>query len=649
MPTGTSDLAAAAHEALAQHRWQEAFDLFTRADEQGALSGADLEALSEAAFFTANADLRLEALERAFTALQAEGDRARSAYVAVDLAQSHVYRGAGSIASAWIHRAERLLQDEPEGYAHGYLALHRAEGARASGDPETARRLGEEALGIGTRTGDADLQASALTQLGHLRIGLGETAEGFALLEEATVAAVNGELSPIVTGITYCTMIAACRDLSDYKRASEWTEATERWCERRSVSGFPGVCRIHRAEIVALSGEWERAERELIRATDEISAYGPVPPLGDGFYSIAEIRLRTGDLEGAEEAVRRAHALGHTPEPVLSLIRLAEGKRAAALGSITAALEEQTWDRWTRTKLLPAQVEIAIAAGDVALARRAADELDELLPAYDSPALHARRHEVFGRVALAEGDHVGAAKEIRAAIERWREVGTPYEVARCRVLLSTACRAAGDDETADLELGLARDAFVELGAGPDAAAADRLIREERERRSGPVSARKTFLFTDIVGSTNLAEAMGDAPWERLLRWHDDTLGALFAASGGEVVHHTGDGFFVAFDEAARGIGCAIAIQRALEDHRRATGFAPPVRIGVHAAMANRRGEDYSGVGVHVAARVAALAGGGEILASVDTLAEAGTEGNDVHQVELKGVSEPVAVATVPWA
>jgi class 3 adenylate cyclase len=648
MAIGTSDLPAAAHEALDRHAWDEAFGLFTRADEEGKLSGADLEALATAAFFTAHADLSLEALERAFAAYQAEGDPARGAYLALELARDYGFRGKGSIASAWMRRAERLLDGLPEGFAHGFLALSRSEVARMTGDTDAALRLGEEALAIGTRTGDADLQASALTSLGYLRIGLGEVDEGFSLLEEAAVGAVNGELSPVVTGITYCAMISACRDLSDYKRASEWTEATQRWCERRSVSGFPGVCRVHRAEIVALGGEWERAERELEQATDEIARFGPIPPLGDGFYAIAEIRLRVGDLAGAEEAARQAHALGHTPEPALSLIRLAEGKRAAALASIGAALEEQTWDRWTRTRLLPAQVEIAIAAGDVALARRAADELDELLPAYESPALHARRHEAFGRVLLAEGDHPAAGKEIRSAIARWREVGAPYEVARCRFLLSTVCRAVGDEESADLELGLAREGFVRLGATLDAAAAGRTIREVQERRTGPVPTRKTFLFTDIVGSTNLAEAMGDAPWERLLRWHDDTLRALFAAGGGEVVHHTGDGFFVAFDTAADAVGCAVAIQRALDEHRTASGFAPPVRIGVHAAMANRRGDDYSGVGVHVAARVAALAGGGEIVASAETLAEAGVEGTDAREVELKGVSEAVAVATVPW-
>ncbi|MFN8234151.1 MAG: hypothetical protein U0V56_12020 [Actinomycetota bacterium] len=226
-------------------------------------------------------------------------------------------------------------------------------------------------------------------------------------------------------------------------------------------------------------------------------------------------------------------------------------------------------------------------------------------------------------------------------------MGTPYEVARCRVLLSRACRAAGDDETADLEPRAGADAFVELGAGPDAAAADRSIREEQERRSGPVPARKTFLFTDIVGSTNLAEAMGDAVGAApALARRNAPSAVRRERRGGRQPH--GDGFFVAFDEAATRIGCAVAssapwtitVAPPASPHRCGSACTRPWRTA---------GAGTTAGSACTSPRGCALAGGGEILASVDTLAEAGTEGNDVHQVELKGVSEPVAVATVPWA
>jgi class 3 adenylate cyclase len=646
----TPDTLRDAREALGRHAWEEAFESFSQADREGDLSGPDLESLAEAAWFTARADLAIDAKERAFKAYDADGDRIRAAYIALHLAQEYSHKQQFSIASAWTRRGERLLEGEEETYAHGYLALAKSDGAREAGDIDTALELAEQAVQIGTRAGDADLQAFGLITLGSLRIATGATSDGFALMEEASIAAVNGELSPLTTGITFCTMIAACRDLTDYRRASEWTEATERWCERQAVSGFPGVCRVHRAEVVALSGAWERAEEELRRATDELAAYNATPPLSDGFYAIGEIRLRMGDLQGAEEALRQAHALGRTPQPALALIRLAEGKVRAAASAINSAVQEQTWDYWARARLLPAQIEIAVAAGDQSLARSAAEELDRLVQTYESPALHAAKHEAWGRVLAAEGDIAEAARELRTAIRHWREVAAPYEVARCCSLLASVLRAMHDDEAADLELQAARDEFTRLGARLDAAAAEKALHAAAERRAAPIQSRKTFMFTDIAGSTNLAELLGNESWEHLLQWHDDALRALFARNNGEVVNSTGDGFFVAFDSAQQGIECAIAIQRALADHRRTSGFALSVRIGLHAAEANRRGESYSGMGVHVAARVAALAGGGEIIATADTLAEASEVAvADTREASLKGVSIPVTVASVAWA
>jgi class 3 adenylate cyclase len=645
----TPDLLRDAREAVDRHAWQEAFDLFSRADREGDLSGRDLESLAEAGFFTAHPDIEVEAKERAFKAYAADGNRVRAAYLAFTLARQYGFMGKPSIASAWSRRGERLLEGEEETYAHGYLALARSEVAQRTGEIQAALELADRAVQIGARTGDPDLLASALTALGSLRIATGETSDGLALMEEATVAAVNGELSPFITGVTYCNMISACRDLTDYRRASEWTEATERWCERQSVSGFPGVCRVHRAEVVALSGAWERAEEELRRATQELAAYNAVPPMADGFYAMGEIRLRMGDLKGAEDALRQAHALGRSSQPALALIRLAEGKVRAAASAIGSALQEQTWDQLARAWLLPAQVQIAVAAGDPAAARDAAEELSRLVQTYDSPAIRAGQHEAWGRVLLAEGDVPGALAELRTAIGLWREVGAPYEVARAQTVIASALRATHDDEAADLELQVAREEFVRLGASLDAEAAARALQAAAERRATPVQIHKTFMFTDIVGSTNLAEALGNEAWERLLQWHDDALRARFARNGGEVVNSTGDGFFVAFDSARKGVDCAVAIQRALAEQRQTGGFAPAVRIGLHAAEANRRGDDYSGMAVHVAARVAALAGGGEIVATAETLAEAGgVAATDSRETSLKGVTAPVKVASVRW-
>jgi class 3 adenylate cyclase len=646
----TSDVLGAAREALGRHAWDEAFDLFSRAESAGELSGADLEALAQAAFFAAQADAAIGAKERAFKVYLAAGNQIRAGYLATDLAHELYFKGKPSIASGWMRRAERLLESEEESFAHGYLALVQSDAAKATGEIGTALELAEKAVEIGSRAADADLRAFARTALGTLKISTGATSDGFALMEEATLAAVNGELSPITAGITYCQMISACRDLTDYRRASEWTEATERWCERQSVSGFPGICRVHRAEVVALSGAWERAEGELRRATSELAAYNAIPPMADGFYAIGEIRLHVGDLQGAEEALRQAHALGRTPQPALALIRLAQGNVPAAVAGISSALQEETWDQLARTRLLPTQVVIAVAIGDAPSAREAAEELSGLAETFTSPALLGVKHEAWSRVFLAEGDAAMAVREVRTAIRLWREVGAPYEVARGQTLLASALRAMNDDDAADLELQTARDEFVRLGAKLDAKAADDALQAAADRRSAPRQTRKTFMFTDIVGSTSLAEALGNESWEGLLRWHDDALRAVFGRSGGDVVSSTGDGFFVAFDSTRQAIESAVAVQRALAEQRRTGGFAPPVRIGLHAAEANRRGDNYTGIGVHMASRVAALARGGEIVATAETLKEAGeVAASDPREVSLKGVAAPVTVASVTWA
>jgi class 3 adenylate cyclase len=644
-----ADPVQAGRDAMSRHRWQEAFEHLSKADLEGNLSGADLESLALAAFFAARADVQVSIEERAFKAYEADGNELRAAYLALDIARQYGRAGNQSIASGWVRRAERIIGSEGETYAHGYLALVRSESAAGTGDLEGALALAERAVEIGNGAADADLKAYAMTNLGALKIAFGATSDGFALMEEASFAAVSGELSPLTSGITACRMIGACRDLTDYRRASEWIEATEKYCDRQSVAGFPGVCRVHRAEVAAVGGAWERAELELQQATSELSAYNATPPQADGFYAIGDIRRLKGDFEGAEAALREAHALGRAPQPALALLRLAEGKIKAAAIAINAAVAEETWDRWARARLLPAQVEIAIAAGDVAGARTAVDELAGIVVGYPSPALEAGRQVALGRVLVAEGDASGAARELRTAVKGWRDVGAPYEVARARMVLSRALRALQDEDDADLELRAAIDAFRRLGARIDVDAGERELRGAEDRRTGPVTTRKTFMFTDIVGSTNLAEAIGDGAWERLLRWHDDMLRSLVASGGGEIVNSTGDGFFTAFDSAPSGIACAISIQRALVDHRASTGFALSVRIGLHTAEANRHGADYSGMGVHIAARVAALAQGGEILATAETLAEAGeVPASDARMAPVKGVTAPVSLAAIAW-
>jgi class 3 adenylate cyclase len=646
----SDELVEGARDALQRHAWQEAYDALIEADRQGPLTGEGLHLLALAAYWTAHPDETVEALERAYAAYVKEGDLANAATLALKVAEQHGMRMAFSQAQGWAATAGRLADGHPEWPVQGWLEWMGGLMAWFQADFETAIIQYDKAMENANRTGDRDLHGMSLHDKGHALCLMGRVKEGMALLDEAMTAVVGGQLDPDAAGYVYCGMIGVCSKLADYTRAAEWTEATLRWCERQSVPAFPGVCRIHRAELMRLHGSLTQAEEEALMACEELPRFNLLSGLGPANYEIGEVRRMVGDFRGAEEAFAKADEFGYNPHPGLSLLRLAEGKVDAARAGIREALADVGGDHCLQIRLLAAQVEIALAATDLDTAGSAADQLETIVGEYDAIALHARAEAVRGAVLLAQGDAAGALPGLRRARKGWQEVGAPYEVAEVRALLGRTLRALGDDEAAILELKAARAEFERLGAQPAAESAGKLLGELVGPDAAPERARRAFMFTDIVKSTDLVGLIGDEAWEDLLAWHDQTLRSLFASHRGEVAHHTGDGFFVAFTDTRSALTCAVAIQRAFAEHRRAHGFAPVVRIGVHAAEATRRGEDYSGGEVHKAARIAALAEGGEILASVATVsvADGDFKTSEPRVVALKGVTEPVEVARIEW-
>ena len=630
----------AGREAAQRSAWPEAYELLCRADsEDAALTGEDLELLGYAALWTGHLTASIEAFERAYARFLEEGENRRAAYAAIFLAAEYRNKVQNAVATGWHQRAARLLESEPESAEHGYLALQRAQAAYGRGDYEEALGYIRSAVDIAARVQDKDLLAQATLREGLALVKKGAVDAGLALIDEVSASAVGGELSPYSTAVIYCNTIGTCRSLADYGRASEWTETALRWCEQQAIAGFPGMCRVDRADIMRLRGAWAEAGEELERACEELAEFNP-RVAGEAFYEIGEIRLRTGDLSGAEEAFGRALELSRDPQPGISLLRLAQGRTDAAAKSIKRALADESWSRLDRTRLLPAQVEIALAAGDVETARAAAAELDTIADDFKvsdarTPALDASVQSACGAVRLAAGETDEAVPALRRAVRLWREVDAPYEVARTRLLLGTAYRLEGDDDAAHDEFTGAKAVFERLGATRDARRAEELATGRPTR---------TFMFTDIVGSTRLAEALGEERWRKVLEKHDETLRSAFARHRGEVVKHTGDGFFAAFEDAADAVQAAIAIQRALAEQ----GIAPDVRIGLHTADAASTGGDYSGTGVSATERIAALAGAGEILASKESVASVQASTSDGRRETLKGFSEPVEVVAIDW-
>jgi class 3 adenylate cyclase len=641
----------AGRSALDRHAWAEALTLLKQADAANELDAEGLEMLADAAWWMAQPADAIASRERAFAEYVSAGKTRRAAGVALRLTQLNANKLAFAGAQAWFARAQQLVQDDQDSVEFGYMLFVGFLMGPATPDLADTVALGQRIADIGKRHNDRELQAMASIAQGSALVAHGDIAAGFAHFDAATVAAAAGELDIWSTGWIYCTTIGTCRELADYRRASEWTEATTRWCERQSITGFPGICRVYRAEIVALRGAWAQAEQEARRACEELQRYDLGMAAGLAFYDIGEIRMRMGDLPAAKEAFRRAHEMGMVPEPGMSLLRLAEGDAANAGSSLRRALANETV-QFTRARLLPADVEVALALGDSDRARAASAELDAIAKRFGTPAMEAIASSSRAAVQLADGDAVGAETTLRSTLRLWLELGVPYEVARTRVGLAAAYRAQGDAAAATLELEAARSSFERLGARRDLRSVGELLGADAP---APVddgaleTVERTFLFTDIVLSTKLAAAIGDDAWKDLIRWHDQTLRALIAEHRGEEIRHTGDGFFVAFASPGDAIDCAVTIERRLNEQRKQQGFALQVRIGMHTAAAHRRGLDYAGVGIHEAARIAGAAGAGEILVSAGTLAAAKTTyPSEMRSLTLKDMPDPVEVASIEW-
>jgi class 3 adenylate cyclase len=642
--------------AVGREAWEEAWKTLTEADQEESLSPPDLELLADAAWWAGHPDESVDALERAYAGYLSAEMPVDAARVAILLAYLALRRLAVSVSSGWRGRAARLLEDQPESEAHAFLkVLDVAVAFNVQKDLAAGVKHADEALEIARRTASRDAESQALAFKGYALAAGGEWMAGLALIDEAAASAFSGDAGLRSGSDIYCITISACRDVGDFRRAGEWTEEANRWMSRHSLGGYPGVCRVHRAELTRLRGDWAEAEQEALDACQEMERYHILDGVGLGQYEVGEVRLHMGDLQGAEAAFNRAYENGVVPQPGHALLLLARGDADGAARSLDQPLRHEDSvpgsDLVMRSRLLPAQVEVALARDDVATARGATEELEALAKEFQRPAFEAMAFNARGQLALHLGDHAGAIRDLGRARRTWSEIGFPYESARARTLLGRAHLAAGDGELARMELVAARSVFDRLGAALDLRRVDDVL----FTLEGPIQDRsrvtKTFMFTDIVTSTDLVGLIGDAAWESVLAWHDRELRAAFASHRGIEVSHTGDGFFVTFDRAGDAVEAAVAIQRRLAEHRRDHGFAPSVRVGLHTDEATVDGSDYRGRGVHLASRVASAAGAEEIVASGTAIE--GAEGirfpvSEPRSVELKGIEGPVQIHTVDW-
>lgn len=486
-----------AHDALANHDWSRARDLFLTVGDRP-LTADDSYGLAKADWWLGLVQDALDAYEQAYHGYLGERRPERAAFAAFDIAGSLFLRGDHAQGSGWMSRFNRLLHELPDGLVHEYARFvdldARADRMDADGVIEQAQRL----HAAGERYADLTLCALALMVQGRTTVRRGQVEPGMAVLDEAMLAAGSGRMDPAFAGNIYCNVVATCHAVLDIRRMREWTRVLARWCESLPPAVlFTGICRVHRAQLLQMAGDWGRAEREAARVCAELAGI-QVASVAEAHYLLGEIRLLRGDLAGAEEQLRLAGRLGRDPQPALALLRAARGDTGGAAAMLDAALAGTAGRPPERIRCLAALVEVALDRGDPDSAERAAGELERLAADYPTTGLAGLSAQARGAVLVAGGHPQTALPVLQAALRTWQELDAPHAAARVRVLVARAHAALGDPAGAAVALDGATEAFIRLGAAPDLARS----RHRPARPDGLTGREAQVLALVAAGRTN---------------------------------------------------------------------------------------------------------------------------------------------------
>lgn len=463
----------------------EARAALERGDWPGAialLEGDDSPDASEMAAQARYADGQFEAAVATWEALHdrqvAAGDRITAAWAAANVA-IHLLVDTGLMAPvrAWVARAERLLEGADTVPPHAMLAMIRTYERFFCGDPDAARKQAAQAIELGEQLGVMPAVVLGQVATARLRINDGAVAEGLAALDEVALTLMSGAVDPMTTGMMYCELVCAAQSLLAYDRAREWTDVMEHWRHGNAFGGIHGRCRVHRAELLRISGPGPAAEDEAIAACEELRPWMR-REFGWPLVELGNIRLRMGDLDGAEDAYLQAHRRAWAPLPGIALLRMEQGDLTAAAELIADAVENPPELPWKErppfgdlrlVPMLDAQCEIAEARDDARTAATAAARLRDIAGRHPSPGLAASAALATAREKLLAQDYSSAIDSANVAVASWCELDAPYEAAVGRVVLGHAHRAAGNAATGQLDLQAAHDEFVAFGAVRQAA------------------------------------------------------------------------------------------------------------------------------------------------------------------------------------
>lgn len=456
-----ADLLGEGRQAHAARRWESCFVSLSAAGDTIDLDSEDLQRLGEAAYWSGHPSEAVAAKERAYGKLAREGKTESAALIALDLAFLYKYRLAAAVSKAWVARAEHLLAHGEPTRAHGYLLRWKCVYAfESEGRVEKALALADETIAVGVALGDKSIEALGLMDKGRFLVATGRLHEGMALVDESMLAAVSGELDPDATGRNYCNMLSVCDQIGDLERAREWNDAAEGWCEQHSDSAYPGICRVFRAELKWLRGDWDAATEDLERAAGELSGYTPI--IGAALYHIGKVDLRAGRLRDAAERFRSAHEHGFTPLPGLAQLRLMEGDAAAAEELLRDVLMKDL-PALERARFLPTLIDAQIARGKWEQAQLHLDEFIEIAELCESTAMRAEAADRRAAIAAADGRVQEAIDDLQEAVRGWNKLQMPFELALSRLRLGELLRASGHEAAAMMELEAAQSTLDRFG------------------------------------------------------------------------------------------------------------------------------------------------------------------------------------------
>lgn len=490
-------------QAFRERAWGTAFAQLSAADRETPLGPNHLLQMAQAALLIGKEREGADALARAHQGFLDTGETQAAVRCAFWLGFTALLGGQVAQAGGWLSRANRLLEGQPECVERGYLLLPTALAAFRKGDLATAYAASVEAASIAQQFADKDLMTVALQAQGRALIRQGDLARGLGLLDEAMVAVTAGEVSPLNAGGVYCSVIEACGEIFDLRRAHEWTLALKRWCESQpDIVPYQGHCLVRRAELLRLQGAWPDALSEAQRACECLSRPVAKPAVGIAFYQLGEIQRQRGNLAEAEQAYQEANQWHRNLGPGLPRLRLAQRQVEAAYAGIRRMAEE-VQDQPRRATVLDAFVEIAIAARDLDSAETASRELQSIASRGTVPFLRALASRASGSVLLANGNAAAALPLLRESWNLWLEVNVPYEASRVRCMIAQACRLLGDEESATVEFTAARRTFEELGAAVDLACVSSMMRKNGDAKTDPLTEReKEVLRLVASGITN---------------------------------------------------------------------------------------------------------------------------------------------------